>query len=214
MFWFMFSIFFAACLAAGVTGGLFAPGSWYRSLEKPWFTPPDWVFPVTWIVLYVCMAIAGARAAMLEGNGIAMAFWGLQIALNSLWSPVFFGLKQIRLGMAVVSCLWVAVLCALLALWQALPAVGHDRSSAKRGGLAVEPGCGAPSTGAGDIVNRKTKRRGGARAWQASASTAGCESASNLAPRERRSCGCRQAVFLPLSGNKTVRPACSIWCAA
>ena len=118
MFWFMFSIFFAACLAAGVTGGLFAPGSWYRSLEKPWFTPPDWVFPVTWIVLYVCMAIAGARAAMLEGNGIAMAFWGLQIALNSLWSPVFFGLKQIRLGMAVVSCLWVAVLCALLALWQ------------------------------------------------------------------------------------------------
>jgi tryptophan-rich sensory protein len=118
MFWLLFCVFFAACLGAGVTGGLFSPGPWYRGLKKPWFTPPDWVFPVTWMVLYLCMALAGARAAMADNNGVAMAFWALQIAFNGLWTPVFFGLKQIRLGMVVVSFLWLAVLSAMLALWQ------------------------------------------------------------------------------------------------
>ena len=118
MFWLTFCIFFAACLGAGITGGLFSPGPWYRELKKPSWTPPDWVFPVTWLVLYTCMAFAGARAAMMPDNGIAMAFWDLQIAFNGLWTPVFFGLKKIRLGMAVVGALWFSVLCALLALWQ------------------------------------------------------------------------------------------------
>lgn len=118
MFWLLFCIFFAACLGAGVTGGLFPPGPWYRGLEKPWFTPPDWVFPVTWMVLYICMSVAGARVAMLDGNGLAMAFWALQIAFNGLWTPVFFGLKNIRLGMAVVGFLWLTVASCMLAMWQ------------------------------------------------------------------------------------------------
>lgn len=118
MFWLLFCIFFAACLGAGVTGGLFAPGPWYRQLNKPWFTPPDWVFPVTWMVLYVCIATAGARIAMAENNGIALAFWSLQIAFNGLWTPVFFGLKNIRMGMVVVSFLWLAVFSSILAMWQ------------------------------------------------------------------------------------------------
>ncbi len=118
MFWFTFCIFFAACLGAGVTGGLFPPGEWYRNLNKPTWTPPDWVFPVTWLVLYICMALAAARVAGMPGNGVALAFWSMQIAFNALWTPVFFGLKNIRLGMAVVLVLWAIVLCTLLALWQ------------------------------------------------------------------------------------------------
>lgn len=118
MFWLLFCVFFAACLGAGVTGGLFPPGPWYKQLQRPWFTPPDWVFPVTWMVLYVCMAIAGARAAMLENNGMAMGFWAMQIAFNGLWTPVFFGLRNIRLGMVVVVFLWLSVFCSMLALWQ------------------------------------------------------------------------------------------------
>lgn len=118
MFWFLFCIFLAACLGAGLTGGLFPPGPWYRGLRKPTWTPPDWVFPVTWFVLYGCMAYAGAVVAQVDGNGVAMALWALQIALNGLWTPVFFGLRNIRLGMFVVVALWIAVLCAMLAMWQ------------------------------------------------------------------------------------------------
>jgi tryptophan-rich sensory protein len=117
MFWLLFGIFLAACFAAGSTGGLFPPGPWYRNLNKPSWTPPDWVFPVVWTTLYLCMATAGARVALLPENGIAMAFWALQVALNGLWTPVFFGLKRIRLGMFVLSALWVSVLATLVALW-------------------------------------------------------------------------------------------------
>ncbi|WP_299147387.1 TspO/MBR family protein [uncultured Tateyamaria sp.] len=118
MFWLLFFIFFAACLGAGLTGGLFPPGPWYRALNKPSWTPPDWVFPVTWTVLYICMAWAGARAGMAPDNGIAMAFWAMQIAFNGLWTPVFFGLRNIRLGMAIIGVLWITVFSAMLALWQ------------------------------------------------------------------------------------------------
>jgi len=64
------------------------------------------------------MAGAGARAAMAPDNGIAMACWALQIAFNGLWTPVFFGLRKIRLGMVVVGMLWLTVLGATVALWQ------------------------------------------------------------------------------------------------
>lgn len=118
MTWLLFFIFLAACLSAGATGGLFSPGAWYRSLNKPSWTPPDWLFPVAWTTLYICMAAAGARVAMLPESGLAMALWALQIALNTLWTPVFFGLQKIRLGMVVLVFLWVAVAACMLALFQ------------------------------------------------------------------------------------------------
>jgi len=118
MFWLLFCIFLLACLGAAATGGLFPPGPWYDALKKPTWTPPNWVFPVTWMVLYLCMAGAGARVAVADGNGLAMALWAMQIAFNSLWTPVFFGLQKIKAGMAVIGVLWLSVLAAMLALWQ------------------------------------------------------------------------------------------------
>jgi len=118
MIWVSFAIFLAACFAAGTTGAIFPPGDWYDRLNKPSWTPPNWAFPVAWTTLYLCIAMAGARAAVSPDNGIAMALWSLQIALNALWSPVFFGLRRMRQGLFVLICLWCAVAAALLALWQ------------------------------------------------------------------------------------------------
>lgn len=83
-------IFLAACAAAGATGTLFQPGEWYQRKKRPAFTPPNWVFPVVWTTLYVLMAWAAARLAAISGSGIALALWSLQIALNTLWTPLFF----------------------------------------------------------------------------------------------------------------------------
>lgn len=118
MIWLLFCVFLAACIAAGMTGGLFPPGDWYRGLKKPRWTPPNWLFPVAWSVLYLCMASAAARVAMVPGNGLAMGLWALQIALNTLWTPVFFGLHRIRGGMAVLAALWLSVAACMVALWQ------------------------------------------------------------------------------------------------
>lgn len=118
MDWMLFAIFLAACFAAGTTGAVFPPGEWYRALNKPSWTPPDWVFPITWTVLYASMSFAAARVAPAEGSAYAMAFFALQIALNTLWTPIFFGLRKLAGGMLVLSCLWLAVFATLVSFWQ------------------------------------------------------------------------------------------------
>ncbi len=117
MDWFLFAIFLAAALAAGTTGAVFEPGAWYRALAKPRWTPPDWAFPLAWSILYVAMAVAAARVAPLEGSAYAMAFWALQIALNTLWTPIFFGLHRMRFALGVMAGLWLAVAATMIAMW-------------------------------------------------------------------------------------------------
>ena len=117
MTWLYFGIFLCACAAAGTTGGMFQPGEWYKSLEKPSWTPPNWLFPVAWTTLYLCMSGAGARVAGMEGSGLALALWALQIALNTLWTPVFFGKRNIRGGLIVLVALWLSVAACMVALF-------------------------------------------------------------------------------------------------
>ena len=117
MDWILLALFVWSAMGAAVTGALFPPDQWYRDLNKPAWTPPDWVFPITWTVLYACMALAATRIAPLQGSAYAMAFWAVQISFNGLWSPVFFGLKRIRSAMFVVASLWLSVLGGVLTMW-------------------------------------------------------------------------------------------------
>lgn len=118
MDWTLFLIFLAGCGAAATTGALFDPGDWYEGLEKPSWTPPKWLFPLAWTTLYLCMSFAAMRIAQLEDNGHAMAFYALQLALNTLWTPIFFGLHRMRAGMIVILCLWLAVFCTMVAFFR------------------------------------------------------------------------------------------------
>ncbi|MBU9696507.1 tryptophan-rich sensory protein [Rhodobacteraceae bacterium HSP-20] len=114
----LFLTYLAACGAAAATGAMFQPGEWYRGLSKPRWTPPDWLFPVAWTVLYLSMSAAAARVAMLPDTGQALALWSVQIALNTLWTPVFFGLRRIGAGLVVIGLLWLAVAATMVAFWQ------------------------------------------------------------------------------------------------
>ena len=114
----LFSVFLASCFAAGATGAMFPPDAWYEGLKKPSWNPPNWLFPVAWTTLYLLMSFAATRVALNEGAGLALALFALQIALNTLWTPVFFGLKRMGAALVVVICLWFAVLATLVAFWQ------------------------------------------------------------------------------------------------
>ena len=118
MDWFLFFLFLAGCMAAATTGAMFEPGEWYDGLKKPSWTPPKWLFPVAWTTLYLFMSFAAMRVALLEGNAHAMAFYALQLALNTLWTPIFFGLRRMRAGMIVIICLWVAVFGTMIAFFR------------------------------------------------------------------------------------------------
>ncbi|MBJ3761456.1 tryptophan-rich sensory protein [Maribius pontilimi] len=118
MDWTLFLIFLAACGGSAATGAMFQPGQWYDALAKPSWNPPNWVFPVTWTVLYLCIANAGARVAQEDGNAYAMGFFAVQIAFNTLWTPVFFGLHRMKAAMVVIICLWLAVAATTIAFWQ------------------------------------------------------------------------------------------------
>jgi benzodiazapine receptor len=107
--WMLFLTYLAACGAAAATGSMIKPGDWYDSLYKPAWTPPPWVFPLAWTTLYILISLAGMRVALAADNGQAVALWSLQIALNTLWTPVYFGLHRIRAAMVVMVFLWLSV---------------------------------------------------------------------------------------------------------
>ncbi|MEN2398083.1 tryptophan-rich sensory protein TspO [Pseudomonas halotolerans] len=104
-----FFIFLLACGAAASTGILFKPGPWYESLAKPSFTPPNWLFPVAWALIYLLLAWAGYRLTLIPGSQVVLALWAAQIALNTLWTPVFFGAHQVFAGMLIITLLWLVV---------------------------------------------------------------------------------------------------------
>ncbi len=124
MDWMLFLTFLAATFTAGATGSMFEPGEWYKNLDKPVWTPPGWAFPLVWVILYVAMAYAAMRVAGVPGSAQALAFWALQIALNTLWSPVFFGLKRMRAALVVLVCLWLAVAATMVSFFLLDPIAG------------------------------------------------------------------------------------------
>ena len=118
MDWLLFAVFLFACTAAGTTGAMFEPGQWYRDLAKPRWTPPNWLFPVAWSFLYVAMSLAAMRVALAGDSALALGLWSAQIAFNTLWTPVFFGLKRMGAAMGVMVALWVSVAATMVAFWQ------------------------------------------------------------------------------------------------
>lgn len=90
--------FLAIVGAAAASGAVFMPGSWYASLRKPTWTPPDWLFGPAWTVLYIMIAVAGWLVWSVDGFGIALAVWGANIFFNAAWSWLMFGRHRIELA--------------------------------------------------------------------------------------------------------------------
>ena len=111
----MLGVFILAVVAVSVLGGLATaaaiPG-WYATLAKPSWTPPDWVFGPAWTTLYALMAGAAwlvwRRRRLVEVRGALLAWW-VQLALNLLWTMLFFGLRQPLWGLIEIVALWIAI---------------------------------------------------------------------------------------------------------
>lgn len=104
------------CELVGILGSIFTFSSiptWYATLNKPFFAPPNWIFGPAWTLLYLLMGISfyliwrqdGQKKKIKE----AKIFFLIQLGLNFLWSPVFFGLRSPVLGLINIFVMWIMI---------------------------------------------------------------------------------------------------------
>ncbi len=110
--------------SAGVGGASTGSSGWYASLAKPSWTPPNWVFGPVWTVLYVMMAAAAWlvwRRRPWARVGPALGLFSLQLMLNILWTPLFFGLQRPGLALVDILLLWLAIAMTVVAFRRIRP---------------------------------------------------------------------------------------------
>lgn len=118
---FKFIVSIVVCHLAGFIGSIFttpAIPTWYASLNKPSFTPPNWLFAPVWLSLFTLMGISvflvwhkGADDSQIR---IGLRLFIIQLILNAMWSVVFFGLKSPISGFIVIIILWIFILMTIL----------------------------------------------------------------------------------------------------
>lgn len=90
------------CQFAGIVGSIFTAPSvatWYTTLSKPFFSPPNWVFGPVWITLYILMGISLYLIWQKKKNMLAVNTFYLQLILNAIWSFIFFGMRNPALAL-------------------------------------------------------------------------------------------------------------------
>jgi len=102
---------------AATTGAKFMPGTWYASLAKPSWTPPNWLFGPVWTVLYIMIAVAGWLVWREAGWSAPLVFWGAQLILNTAWSVIMFGAHKIGWALADLVLLWLAIVGFIVTAW-------------------------------------------------------------------------------------------------
>ena len=115
----------ALCQAVGISGAFFtakAIPSWYKKLKKPSFNPPNWIFGPVWTLLYTLMGIVLYRLWQLEpstaGRSLVLMFFFVQLGLNAIWTPLFFGLKALWPAFVEILFMLAAILATTYQLTQ------------------------------------------------------------------------------------------------
>ena len=121
--WFIVSF---AASAVGAVASIQAK-SFYGQLVQPEWAPPSYVFGPVWTVLYALMAIAAWqvwRSGGFHTNRVALSLFMVQLALNALWSWLFFAWQRGALAFADIVLLWVLIVVTLVSFWRVRPLAG------------------------------------------------------------------------------------------
>jgi tryptophan-rich sensory protein len=110
-------VFLALVAAAALTGMMYLPGPWYEALVKPEWTPPNWLFPPVWTVLYVMIALAGWRVWEKQGFNQALLIWLVSLQLNAAWSVFMFKEHQIGMAAGNISALLFSIVAFIALTW-------------------------------------------------------------------------------------------------
>lgn len=119
----------AVSLAAAAIGGVASAnaGDFYANLDRPPWAPPGWLFGPVWTVLYLAIAVAAWlvwREAGFAGAWTALVLFLVQLALNAVWTWIFFAMQNGTLAFAEILVLWAFILATLIAFWRVRPLAG------------------------------------------------------------------------------------------
>jgi benzodiazapine receptor len=122
-------VWLALSFAAAGIGGIasFDAGAFYGQLMRPAWAPPAWLFGPAWSVLYTAMAIAAWlvwREGSVRGARLALGLFFVQLAVNALWSWLFFAWRLGAVAFAEVLILWILILGTIVAFWRVKPVAG------------------------------------------------------------------------------------------
>jgi tryptophan-rich sensory protein len=110
----------AATLVAALGSTMTELGPWYRSLAKPHWQPPDWLFGPAWTLIFALAALSAAfawRDAPRDRHW-TVALFAVNAALNVAWSALFFRFHRPDLALAEVALLWLSILVLVVYLWR------------------------------------------------------------------------------------------------
>ena len=108
-------LFIAIAQGAGLLG-LFFMGSidgWYATLSKPALNPPSWIFGPVWTMLYVLIGVTG-YIVWRQGEYQALNVYWAQLAVNALWTPLFFGLQNPLVALFDIVLLWILIVWTMV----------------------------------------------------------------------------------------------------
>ena len=111
------------CQMAGVIGSVFTFQSiptWYATLIKPWFTPPSWLFGPVWLTLFTLMGISlfWVLQKGIKNVRIPLAIFASQLVLNTIWSILFFGLKNPLFGLVDIVAMWLLIIATIVSFYR------------------------------------------------------------------------------------------------
>lgn len=113
-------VFVVIAFIPALTGAFFTPGEWYDQLDKPSWNPPSWLFGPVWTVLYALIGVSAWLIWRRYGEASirwGLVIWAVQLALNAIWTPVFFGLKRPDLAVPIILALVLAIIANIVAFW-------------------------------------------------------------------------------------------------
>ncbi|VTS05393.1 TspO/MBR family protein [Tuwongella immobilis] len=123
--WLVLVGFVGLCLAVGGVGAAGTnPGQWYADLEKPSWTPPNWMFPIAWTTLYILMGTAAWliwERRRVRDVRVALGIFFGQLILNGLWSWLFFAYHLIGWALVDIVALWGAIVAMLICFAEIRP---------------------------------------------------------------------------------------------
>jgi len=109
----------------GAFGSAFPPGDWYDGLAKSALTPPGWVFPIAWTLLYITIGVSlylFLLGAPKRTRRAPLAVFAVQLVLNGLWSWIFFGQHAVGVALVEIVALWFAIVATMVVFARRSPA--------------------------------------------------------------------------------------------